>query len=566
MNNILIPYALKDGNLVHVSQVEQGEICGCICPECGETLIAIKGEIRRHHFRHKTDKICIGALETTIHLLAKKVLKKNKTLCVPDLRISYEKIVGIDSSLQEDKYQNLYIKSRIVTFLTVEEEIRLKNANIQPDAIGYEDNSHICIEFYNTHKIDDEKKEIYNSINESCIEINLQSLKNINFSDDELNDEKAIQGILSNPQNSKWISYHISKELKDKVFKSLNVTKEDKVELRQNNDIIKLQENQWLLRQDIEKDFLNQCVHQFLDYYKETLSLPQYRWDKDCMFFRYLLKNPDIVNIIVNPSENYWKGEVYGPYYKIYSNIPSLNINKTYFAKKRELILCAACLFSKDDNLEFNNRYVPITIDERFGKMVEDSFCKNCPYYEMNGYFEFCSKSNIIHKETFVDNQNCVYTSNGIELLSIPNGIIEYSVREGTRKIDKDVIKCCKTLKKIILPSTIQVIPENMVFDTNIKKVNLKDCDFYIGRDYVNLEYWSNKVISLWAEKEKDNNIEKNIKSCLKKMGRCQTSYEKIQKLNDGKCAQIYLFYKEIDPNFIVDEWEEMIENKYVFL
>ncbi len=45
-------YALKDGIAMSVENVESGLKCGCICPSCGEPLVAKKGTKRMHHFSH----------------------------------------------------------------------------------------------------------------------------------------------------------------------------------------------------------------------------------------------------------------------------------------------------------------------------------------------------------------------------------------------------------------------------------------------------------------------------------------------------------------------------------
>lgn len=37
-------------NLVHVSEVVRGLACECTCFECGEIVLAKKGEIKEHHF------------------------------------------------------------------------------------------------------------------------------------------------------------------------------------------------------------------------------------------------------------------------------------------------------------------------------------------------------------------------------------------------------------------------------------------------------------------------------------------------------------------------------------
>lgn len=52
MSNIKIPYALKDGILVHVDSVERGLACGCLCPACNNAVQARQGQRNSHHFSH----------------------------------------------------------------------------------------------------------------------------------------------------------------------------------------------------------------------------------------------------------------------------------------------------------------------------------------------------------------------------------------------------------------------------------------------------------------------------------------------------------------------------------
>lgn len=69
-----IPFASREGKLVHVSEVEPGFRNDCFCPACGRPLVAKKGNIKVHHFAHDGDHPCNG--ETILHLLAKQLLKE----------------------------------------------------------------------------------------------------------------------------------------------------------------------------------------------------------------------------------------------------------------------------------------------------------------------------------------------------------------------------------------------------------------------------------------------------------------------------------------------------------
>ena len=77
-DRFLIPYALRNGQLVHVDSVESGAACGCVCPglKCGAPMVARKGTVRRHHFAHATGK---GCGESAMHRVAKFLLTDRLT-------------------------------------------------------------------------------------------------------------------------------------------------------------------------------------------------------------------------------------------------------------------------------------------------------------------------------------------------------------------------------------------------------------------------------------------------------------------------------------------------------
>ena len=72
MEELLIPYGLKDGNIVHINEVERGLACNCICPACNGSLIARKGGIKCHHFGHNPGLNCNS--ETALHATGKRMI------------------------------------------------------------------------------------------------------------------------------------------------------------------------------------------------------------------------------------------------------------------------------------------------------------------------------------------------------------------------------------------------------------------------------------------------------------------------------------------------------------
>ncbi|MDD5765192.1 MAG: hypothetical protein PHW79_02900 [Candidatus Marinimicrobia bacterium] len=66
---IKVPYAERDGQLIHISRVERGLACRCVCPVCKTAVIARKGKKLRHHFSHHSIGNCTA--ETVLHYIAK---------------------------------------------------------------------------------------------------------------------------------------------------------------------------------------------------------------------------------------------------------------------------------------------------------------------------------------------------------------------------------------------------------------------------------------------------------------------------------------------------------------
>lgn len=85
---VKIPFGLHvaSGLMIHVSQADRGQDCGCVCAECGGPLIARKGPERADHFAHKaSNPNCVTAPETSLHRMAKQLLAGGGRLLLPAL-------------------------------------------------------------------------------------------------------------------------------------------------------------------------------------------------------------------------------------------------------------------------------------------------------------------------------------------------------------------------------------------------------------------------------------------------------------------------------------------------
>lgn len=155
------------GDLVHVDQAEPGQ--HLVCPDCRGELIAVRGAVRVHHFRHSADAECRTAGETAIHQLAKKIILGGKGLRIPDFVVRDE-IFGARETVRE---------ARDVTFQQVEEEVF--EAGLRPDLIGIMESSdgetvvrrRLIIEIRVTHPVGAEKLARLAERGESVLEIDL---------------------------------------------------------------------------------------------------------------------------------------------------------------------------------------------------------------------------------------------------------------------------------------------------------------------------------------------------------------------------------------------------------
>ena len=183
-------YALKDGNIVSIDDVPSGKECGCVCPACGDELIARKGQKRMHHFAHRSNEDCEYGYESSLHLAAKDILSRSEKMVIPPVYVEFP---------QSGKPKELISKERKIPIDDVELEKRFDD--IIPDIVVDSGDEHFFIEIYVTHPIDDEKLKKLKEKKISTIEIDLSKIKR-DISVEEFSD------ILLNSSPQKSWKYH----------------------------------------------------------------------------------------------------------------------------------------------------------------------------------------------------------------------------------------------------------------------------------------------------------------------------------------------------------------------
>lgn len=163
---IKLPFAIRNNELVSIDDVESGIQKDCFCPCCGSLLIARKGESNIHHFAHVKSE-CEYGLETALHIFAKQILEKSKTIYLPEL------------------YAGNYLLHQKIQISINEVYLEKKIGNIIPDVIIVSNGRELFVEIAVTHFADYNKIIKMKKMGIGGIEIDLspyfsESIDNIN--------------------------------------------------------------------------------------------------------------------------------------------------------------------------------------------------------------------------------------------------------------------------------------------------------------------------------------------------------------------------------------------------
>jgi transcription initiation factor IIF auxiliary subunit len=146
---VKLPFGMAaDGRMVSVEAVERGVACECFCPKCQARLVAAKGEVIRHHFRHYVEggPACSEARETAIHQFAKQIICDRLFVSLPD---------------------------PLGTMIRATEETRL--GDVVPDVLAeYDRGETVAIEIWVAHQVPEHKVRHYNNHRQAAVEIDLR--------------------------------------------------------------------------------------------------------------------------------------------------------------------------------------------------------------------------------------------------------------------------------------------------------------------------------------------------------------------------------------------------------
>lgn len=134
---------------VYIDDVPNGKSCNCTCAECGGKLVAKNnGKIKVHHFAHENGNDTIKCSETSLHLLAKKIIVEEKKI-------------------------PFFVNGQIgfVPVELVEEEKNL--GDIKPDLYAEYKGKPVAVEIYVSHAVDEIKLNKIQNHKLTTFQINL---------------------------------------------------------------------------------------------------------------------------------------------------------------------------------------------------------------------------------------------------------------------------------------------------------------------------------------------------------------------------------------------------------
>lgn len=176
IQNIQLPCGVgKDGNVIYIEDAENGLKCDCVCPGCGQPLVAKnKGKKKEHHFAHFRTAECEHGYQSALHYMAKDVFLEMKefTFVKNGTPVKY-------------RIDNVVLEKAVDSII--------------PDILVTCDGKRFIVEIFVTHAVDDEKKEKIKTLKLSALEIDLSHFHRVML------DKETLKTDVNNANNFSWV-------------------------------------------------------------------------------------------------------------------------------------------------------------------------------------------------------------------------------------------------------------------------------------------------------------------------------------------------------------------------
>lgn len=255
--DVKVPFGLRGSSLYFVTEVPNGALCDCVCPNCGTPLIAKNNpnNILQPHFQHSKSVRCTYSGMTDIHLMAQQILLAEESIQTPEFR--HTPSVRLDNG--EWLYgEEIFFKPTQVLADSVELEHWWNG--IRPDVRFQVGERDLFIEIAVTHFVEAEKRKVIKSGDKAMLEIDLSDLS----SEDLFHKETFAKRVLYPGTKATWINNPKANERIEQQLESLR-----QIQQRKNKEF--QTEKQKELQERKERQRRQECVE--LKYSKERKKL-----------------------------------------------------------------------------------------------------------------------------------------------------------------------------------------------------------------------------------------------------------------------------------------------------
>lgn len=238
--SLKIPYGLKDGVLWFVTDVPNGNNCGCICPKCKTPLQARNNptNVKRAYFAHSGPVECTYSGMTDVHIMAQQILLDCKYIVTPVYKDKPKLKLTDGSTIYGE---DIIIRKTKVAADKVVSEYTWNG--FVPDIAFKIGDKELFIEIAVTHFIDDAKRRAVVNNDIAMIEIDFS-----NLSDEDFFDKEMFTKIVLNPDDrAKWIH-----NPKGALLKKSALDKLKKTQSRENSKLQSIQTKKQKERSEIE--------------------------------------------------------------------------------------------------------------------------------------------------------------------------------------------------------------------------------------------------------------------------------------------------------------------------
>ena len=188
--SLLQTFALaNDGELVHVQDADRGARCACICPACGQPVVAKQGEVRIWHFAHAPGAECKAGAETALHLAAKEAIRRAGGFMLPAIVQASRHGTGSSAVLRPACWMDFQ-----------EVDLEAQVGSRRPDVVGRNDKSLHLIEIAVTHYVDHLKLRDLIATGHPAVEVDLGSCDREGWTWDQLRTE-----VVEGEQLKRWL-------------------------------------------------------------------------------------------------------------------------------------------------------------------------------------------------------------------------------------------------------------------------------------------------------------------------------------------------------------------------